>query len=408
MQNLLNQPLVLKNGITIKNRLLKASMSEQLAINNKPSQTLINLYKIWANGGAGVLITGNVMVDKSALGAKDDVVLENDADLELFKAWAKAAKQNDTRVIMQLNHPGKQSPKFLSKTPVAPSALPLSNGLEKLFNTPRELSIDEIKQIIKRFANSAKLAKIAGFDGVQIHAAHGYLISQFLSALHNQRSDEYGGSLENRMRFLTQIYQAIKDEVKDDFIVCLKLNSADFQKGGFSEDESLKVAKTMADLGVDFIEISGGNYEAPAMLEGTKDSTKKREAYFLDYARKFRQICDTALVITGGFRSQKAINNALNNGELDIAGVAKPFALDRDFALKILNDPEFNLQINEPKFGIKKLDDMLFSAVIMYWYMEQMKRLSQNLDPNPKLSLWRVLFSSIYQNGLNTIKKVRA
>lgn len=148
MQNLLNQPLVLKNGITIKNRLLKASMSEQLAINNKPSQTLTNLYKIWANGGAGVLITGNVMVDKSALGAKDDVVLENDADLELFKAWAEAAKQNDTKVIMQLNHPGKQSPKFLSKTPVAPSALPLSNGLEKLFNTPRELSIDEIKQIL--------------------------------------------------------------------------------------------------------------------------------------------------------------------------------------------------------------------------------------------------------------------
>lgn len=408
MQNLLNQPLVLKNGTTIKNRLLKSAMSEQLAVDNKPSQTLINLYKIWANGGAGVLITGNVMIDKNALGAKDDVVLENGADLEPFSAWASAAKTNDTKVIMQLNHPGKQSPKFLTKTPVAPSALALSNGLEVLFNTPRELSISEIKELVARFAQSAKLAKMAGFDGVQIHAAHGYLISQFLSPLHNQRADEYGGSLENRMRFLSQIYHAIRDEVGDDFIVALKLNSADFQKGGFSEEDSLKVAKFMADLGVDFIEISGGNYEAPAMLEGIKDSTKKREAYFLDYARKFRQICDTTLVITGGFRSQKAINNALNNGELDIVGVAKPFAFDKNFAQKMLKNPDYNCQINEPKFGIKKLDDMLLSAVMMYWYMEQMKRLANGLDSNPKLSLWRVLFSSIYQNGLNAIKKVRA
>ncbi len=286
-------PFTLNNGAVLKNRFFKSAMSEQLADRaHNPTPQLLTLYKVWAEGGTGLVVSGNIMVDRKHLGEPRNVVLDDASDLEKFKAWTKAGSAEGAQIWAQLNHPGKQVPNFIHKEPVAPSAIPLARGLEKNFNKPRALEEREIVEVIVKFVNAATLAKEAGFHGVQLHGAHGYLISQFLSPRHNQRQDKWGGSLDNRMRFVVSIYQAIREKLGSNFPIGIKLNSADFTKGGFSEEDSLLVVQKLGDLGFDLIEISGGTYEQPAMADGIKqkDSTIKREAYFLEYAENARKV----------------------------------------------------------------------------------------------------------------------
>ncbi|QEY24135.1 NADH:flavin oxidoreductase/NADH oxidase family protein [Neisseria animalis] len=406
--NNLNQPLSLKNGKVIKNRIFKGAMSEQITKGNRPDLAYAELYGAWANGGAGVLVTGNVMVDYTALGSADDVVIEDERDLDLLKAWAKAGTANDTVLLMQINHPGKQSPKDLSPVPVAPSSVALGGAVAGFFNKPRALSENEILDLIKRFAKAAHVAEKAGFSGVQIHAAHGYLISQFLSPIHNVRDDKWGGSLENRMRFLVEVYRAMRAATSSDFIIAVKLNSADFQKGGFSEEESVQVVECLVKEGIDLVEISGGNYEAPAMLDGVKESTKKREAYFLDYAQKVRSVCTVPLVITGGFRSQTAMSEAVASGVLDMVGLAKPFALLPDLPNRIFGGTYQTLTTPQPRLGVAKLDKMLGSMVEMNWYMHQMKLISQGKQPNPNKSAWGIFFAMLVAQGKGAFRRERA
>ena len=401
-------PITFKNGIIAKNRFFKAAMSEQISQGHRPDPVYATLYQAWADGGAGVLVTGNVMVDYTALGGNYDVVIEDERDLPLLRAWAKAGTANNTILLMQINHPGKQSPKNLSPTPVAPSAIPLTGDTSKFFNPPKALSQPQIQDIIKRFGNTARIAEKAGFSGVQIHAAHGYLISQFLSPLHNQRQDGWGGSLSNRMRLLLEIYQEIKNQTTDKFIVCVKLNSADFQKGGFDETDSMAVVEKLVQMGVDLVEISGGNYESPAMLNGTKDSTKIREAYFLEYAKKVRSICTVPLVITGGFRSQTFMQEVISNGDLDMVGLGKPFALMPDLPNRIFHNTYQTINTPKPRTGIKMLDKTLGSMIEMNWYMYQMKRIGDGLTPNPKKSAWGILGSMLINQGFGAFGRERA
>ncbi|MGX3066972.1 NADH:flavin oxidoreductase/NADH oxidase family protein [Ursidibacter arcticus] len=404
----LSQPLTLPNGKVIKNRFFKGAMSEQLANEHAPSSALVNLYDRWAKGGAGVLVTGNVMIDRTALGGPKDVVIEDERDLAMLQQWAKVGTQNNTILLMQINHPGKQSPKDLAKQPVAPSAIGLTGSIGKFFNPPRALTETEIEQLIERFATTAVIAEKAGFSGVQIHSAHGYLISQFLSPLHNQRQDQWGGSLENRMRFLVEVYRQIRERTESEFIISVKLNSADFQRGGFSEEDSVKVVEKLVELGVDHIEISGGNYESPAMLEGVKASTLKREAYFLDYAEKVRNVCPIPLTITGGFRSTKAMEDALASGQVDLIGLAKPFAILPDLPNQIFENRYQTLNLKPVRTGVKKLDDVIGSTLEMAWYFYQMERLSQGLDANPAYSAWKLFFRILWQQGKNGFRKERA
>lgn len=405
---LLNQSFLFQNGVTAKNRFFKGAMSEQLAQQNAPNESYAKLYQRWANGGAGVLVTGNVMIDYTALGSADDVVIEDERDLPMLKRWAEAGTQNGTLLLMQINHPGKQSPKDLSPTPVAPSAVPLSGGLAKFFNPPRELSQTEILDLIARFGKAAEIAEKVGFSGVQIHAAHGYLISQFLSPYHNRRTDEWGGTLENRMRFLLEVYREIRRRTSPAFLVSVKLNSADFQKGGFSEAESVQAVKMLSDEKIDLIEISGGNYEAPAMLEGVKASTQKREAYFLDYAQQARQVCQVPLVITGGFRSAEAMEQALQSGNLDFVGLAKPFVVQPDLPNRIVAGDYQTLHLPPRRTGIAKIDDTIGSMLEMAWYMHQMALLSKDLPPQPNYGVWRVLLKMLWQNGTKAFRRERA
>jgi 2,4-dienoyl-CoA reductase-like NADH-dependent reductase (Old Yellow Enzyme family) len=271
----LAQPLTLPCGAVLKNRLAKAAMSETLGTwANRPTHALVTLYGRWAASGLGLIITGNVMIDRRALGEPGNVVIEDAADLTVLRDWAGSATAQGAAIWAQLNHPGKQAAKGLNTETIAPSAVPFREDMQRLFAMPREMSVAEVEDIIRRFGASAAICKTAGFTGVQIHGAHGYLVSQFLSPHHNRRTDDWGGTPEKRRRFVLAVYEEIRRRVDADFPVAIKLNSADFQRGGFTEEESLETIRALAEAGIDLIEISGGTYEAPAMSGGLEDMKK--------------------------------------------------------------------------------------------------------------------------------------
>lgn len=406
------QPLTLKNGVSIKNRMFKSAMSEQLGDPQRnPDERLVRLYRTWAEGGTGLLISGNIMVDRTALGEPKNVVLDEQSDMSRFTAWATAGSEHGTQFWAQLNHPGKQIPKFLAKETVSPSAVPFTRGLEKAFNTPRALEHDEILDLIKKYATAARLAKEAGFGGVQIHGAHGYLVSQFLSPHHNRREDQWGGSIENRMRFVLEIYQAMRAEVGDDYPLSIKLNSADFQRGGFTEEESMQVVQALSKAGMDLIEISGGNYESPAMTGAGNDSRQKkstveREAYFLDYAEKVRGLVDTALVVTGGFRSTKGMNDALATGATDMIGIARPLAFMPDLPNKAFAEEGFRVTLPKLTTGSKAIDKM--AAHEIYWYEHQLAYMGDGKAPKRGMSAWRSFGKTMMAVSSHNFKKRRA
>ena len=403
MSTKLTETLQLPCGAILKNRIGKSAMSENMGSRGYTSNEKFNrLYARWEEGGIGLLITGNVMVDRFALGEAHNVVIEQgiqDANLPL---WAAAG----THIWVQLNHPGKQSPKFLSKEPVAPSAISLKKPLDRLFNTPRALTEAEILDIIARFAYAAKVCKESGFTGVQIHGAHGYLVSQFLSPTHNQRKDRWGGSLENRMRFVEEVYLTIRKGVGADFPIGIKLNSADFQKGGFTKEDSMAVVKRLSDLGMDLIEISGGTYESPAMMGAAqKESTKAREAYFLDYCEEVRKLVTCPLMLTGGFRSAEGMNAALASGACDVIGVARSLAIQPDFPNQLMSGATVTSQVKPLTTGWKFLDKTFPLEII--WYTDQLHLMGEGKNPNPKKSALGSVLSMVYKLGKNAIKRVR-
>ncbi|WP_411814731.1 NADH:flavin oxidoreductase/NADH oxidase family protein [Mammaliicoccus sciuri] len=409
MMKKLETKLETKNFMS-KNRFYKASMSETLGNRyNSPTKNIVNLYSRWSNGGSGILMTGKVMVDRNALGEPGNIVIEDERDITLLKNWAKVGTQNNNHLWMQINHPGKQSPKNLSKEPVAPSSIPVGGNLSNVFNHPRALKHDEILGIIKRFGNTAYIAKKAGFTGVQIHAAHGYLINQFLSPYHNKRNDAWGGSLENRMRFLMEVYHEIRRRTGEKFPIAVKLNSADFQRGGFTEEDSMKVLKAIDKAGIDLIEISGGNYENPVMFEGsnTRESTKKREAYFLDYADKARKLVNTPIVVTGGFRSAEGMEAAINSGSIDMVGIAKPLVINPDLPNQIINGTYITPDLPRITTNVKFIDKKLGSMLELSWYEAQFYLMAHGKNPNLKLNIWRALWISFKKNGIISFTKRR-
>lgn len=382
--SILAQPLTLANGTLIKNRFAKSAMSEALGTaDNRVTRRLPALYHAWAEGGTGLVITGNVMIDRRALGEPNNVVLEDERDLPLLQAWAAHGTANGTQLWMQLNHPGKQSPKLVTRQqPVAPSAIPLGPKFKSYFADPRALTGADIENLVQRFATAARIAKMAGFTGVQIHGAHGYLVSQFLSPLHNQRHDEWGGNVEKRARFVLDVLKAIRHETGPQFPVSIKMNSADFQRGGFTEDESMIVAELLADAGIDLLEISGGTYEAPIMTGmNVRESTKAREAYFLTYAEKIRNRIKTPLMVTGGFRSADGMAAALQSGATDLIGLARPLALYPALPRDMLKGKMTRCDLRPRNTGIKMIDDM--AVIELAWYAQQMARIADGKATQP-------------------------
>jgi 2,4-dienoyl-CoA reductase-like NADH-dependent reductase (Old Yellow Enzyme family) len=323
-------PLILPNGAVIPNRIAKAAMEENMADgDHAPSAALINLYRVWAEGEAGLIITGNVMVDARAMTGPGGVVLENDRHLDRFKAWAEVSRSRGAPIWMQINHPGRQMPAGLGQETLAPSAIALDLGAQsKRFPAPRAMTAADIAEVERRFVETARLAERAGFSGVEIHAAHGYLLSQFLSPLSNRREDRWGGSLENRARLLLDIVRGVRAAVAPGFAIAVKLNSADFQRGGFSPEDAKAVVAMLNPLGVDLVELSGGSYEAPAMMGAARDErTLAREAYFLEFAREIAAVATMPLMVTGGIRRREVAETVIASG-VAMAGIATALAIE--------------------------------------------------------------------------------
>lgn len=394
--------LTLKTNTTIKNRFVKAAMSETLGDSKyQPTEQTVSLYQAWANGGTGLLITGNVMVDRNARGEFGNIVVDHNQNYDLLKKWAQAGTTNDTKIFLQLNHPGKQSPKTITKQPVAPSAVPMTGSNSFAFNSPRALSHAEIKQIIAKFVDAAVIAQQTGFSGVEIHAAHGYLLNQFLSPHDNQRSDEYGGSLENRMRVITEIYQGIREKVGRNFPIALKINSSDFRPDGFSEEDSLKVIQKMDQLGIDLIEISGGNYENPKMQGIGKG------AFFIDYAQKVKQTIKTPIIVTGGFNTANGMESAIQNNETDFIGLARPLVMVPDLPNQLKWGNFTSVKLNHLTTGSKKLDKKVGSLIGLSFYQQQMSRIAEGKKVQPTTNAWGALLFSLRHQGIYALMPQR-
>ena len=324
----LSTPLALPNGAVVPNRVAKAAMEENMAdAGQLPGAELRALYAAWARGGAGLIITGNVMIDGRAMTGPGGVVLERDTPREPFAAWARDARAGGAQVWMQINHPGRQVLAAMKGEAWAPSAVALDIGKHStLFARPRAMTEADIAEVVTRFADTARAAEESGFSVVQIHAAHGYLLSQFLSPLVNRRTDAWGGSLANRARLLLDVVKAVRAQVSPGFCVAIKLNSADFQRGGFSEDDARQVLLWLNELPVDLVELSGGSYEAPAMQGRSADGrTLAREAYFLEFAKELAAVASMPVMTTGGIRRRAVAEQVLASG-VAMVGVATALA----------------------------------------------------------------------------------
>jgi len=385
------ESLTLPNGSTLNNRLCKAAMEENLAVQpgQYPGEKLFNLYRKWAQGGVGLILSGNVMVDPSALTGPGGVVLQKGTDLAPFRKWAEIGKSGGGQFWLQISHPGRQLYKSLGETAVSPSGVELNLGkFSSLFAQVRALEPHEIADKIVRFADTAEAAQAAGFDGVQIHGAHGYLVSQFLSPLTNQRSDEWGGSLENRARFLLEIVKAVRARVRPGFGVGVKLNSADFQRGGFAFEDARQVVQWLNGKGIDFVELSGGSYESPAMQGnaedasgGTPSSTMAREAYFVDFARAIARVAEMPIMVTGGIARLEVAEAALAHDQqgfgVALLGLARAMAAEP--ALPMDWREARHAQVELPEAGFKSAT--LNGLATMALTKQQIERMARGKAP---------------------------
>jgi len=394
-------PLTLPNGSTLPNRLAKAAMEENMAdADHAPSDALIRLYRSWAEGGVGLMLTGNVMVDHRAMTGPGGVVLESATHTARFRAWAEAARSHGAQVWIQLNHPGRQMPAALGQDTLAPSPVAMDLGsFSKQFTPPREMTEADIADVRERFIRAAVLAEQSGFNGVQIHAAHGYLLSQFLSPLTNRRQDRWGGPLENRARLLLDIVQGVRATVGAQFAVSVKLNSADFQRGGFSEDDARAVVRLLNPLGVDVLELSGGSYEAPAMHGQARDGrTLAREAYFLEFAQQMVAVAQMPVMVTGGIRRLPVVEQVLASG-VALAGMGTALALDPQLPKAWRTRADTAPVLRPITFKNKVLASVAYMAMVKH----QLRRISHGRPARPHVApLWAVL-----EQQLDTICKNR-
>ena len=419
--------LALPCGASLRNRIAKAAMTEGLASPHlQPTERHERLYGTWSDGGAGLHLTGNVMVDRRCLERPGNVAIEPGDphfDRAAFERWAAAGTRGGNHLWMQISHAGRQTPRYVASRALAPSdsSLAIPGGL---FGSARGLHESEIADIIQRFANAADVARSTGFTGVEIHAAHGYLISEFLSPRVNLRTDSWGGSLENRARLLLEVVRATRNRVGPSFPVAVKLNSADFQRGGFEHDDCLKVVGWLEQEGVDLLEISGGTYEQPQMFarEGIepafqkRESTRSREAYFLTYAESVRAVTRLPLMVTGGFRSREAMNGALAAGSTDVIGIARPLCVEPDLPRRLIQGEsqrgtsfEDGLRVGSGFFSENSPLTLLRAVNVLGsqgWFCVQLLRLGDGLPPDTSLGTLGALIA--YQkNELSTARRLK-
>lgn len=415
MNDILANPLTLPCGAELPNRLCKAAMTEGLADPyNNATQAHISLYERWARGGIGMMLTGNVQINRRHLERPGNIVVDKHTTkdgLITLEKFAAASKSHGGKIYMQISHAGRQTPKNVNPSPLAPSdiGVALPGGQ---FGKPQEMGQSDIEDVIAGFAFVARTAKDTGFDGVQVHAAHGYLLSEFLSPIANRRADSYGGDIDNRARLLLEVIAAVRSETGADYPIAVKLNSADFQQGGFTHEECLHVVRKLNEASVDLLEVTGGNYEQPTMMgseglqpvfeDDTRASTRKREAYFLDYSRSVRSVANMPVMATGGFRTRTTMVEALEGNDADMIGLARPLCVDPDTPTKLINGelkqlrsweqelklgPTKWLSPNSPFGMIKAMNGFGAQA----WFCLQIERLARGERPDVNLGVFKAL-----------------
>lgn len=414
----INDEISLPCGLTLPNRLVKAATTEGLADeNNWATRQHETLYQLWAtdHNAGGTLITGNIQVDRRYLERPGNVAIDgsqSEEQMGRLRAYATAGRASGTRLIAQLGHPGRQCNALVNTRPLAPSAVRLrAIGIKS--GEPRAMTREEIEDVVRRFARAAKVCEEVGFDGVQIHAAHGYLLSSFLNPHANVREDEYGGSLENRSRIIHDVLGAVRAAVKrKDFCVGIKLNSADFSKNGFTFDECVEVASSLDDK-VDFLEVSGGNYESPSMMLGPSGfqdmtslsalgtSTQIREAYFLEFSRQIKKCMKRAAVmVTGGMRTRITMDAALEKGDADLIGVCRPVCGDPRCVGQLLRGktdvlPSWENTLKLPTWARWTtkivIGNLLTVGAGMLWFYDSIIRMSERKDPDVRPNLFSVM-----------------
>ena len=390
MTQKLAEPLTLPCGAVLSNRLCKSAMTEGLADEfNRATERHVKLYRRWSHSGCGLLLSGNIQVDRWHLERPGNVAIDgrNGGEAQLA-AYARAGTEAGNHLWAQISHGGRQTPYVVNPQPMAPSSVAIDMADLPGFKTgqPREMTEAEILDVIERFANAARVVREAGFTGVQIHSAHGYLLSQFLNPLVNRRTDAWGGPLENRARLLLEVVRRVRAAVGADFPLSIKLNSSDFQRGGFTNAESAQVVQWLKDIGLDLLELSGGSWEQPSLIgmtfhpdqgvDAPKESTTKREAYFIDYAARIRQIARMPTMVTGGFRSAAAMNAALEAGEMDVVGLARP----------LVAEPETARALLEGASHVARPEAVLDPMHGQSWYYVQLLNLGDGLDVDADLA----------------------
>ncbi|KAH7176795.1 NADH:flavin oxidoreductase/NADH oxidase [Dactylonectria macrodidyma] len=391
-------------GLTLPNRFVKAAMAEKLDNgSNIPNDDTLRIYKEWSKGGWGLMITGNVHVDPSHLNSKGDLSIDRTrfSDPAYREGWRKWADACTTPAVLQINHPGRQSPRGAgTRGPfaqaVAPSGIPLDFGsgiaqrlLRNLvFGSPRELTTEEVEEIIERFVQAGKFAYESGFSGVEIHAAHGYLLAQFMSSRTNTRTDGYGGSPSKRVEIVAQILRRVRAATSPTFCVGLKLNSADMDHDGDTIEDFLEQLQLLVECGIDFLEISGGTYENPTMSQGVNDntatksaSTVRREAFFLSFASIIREKYPSLpLVVTGGFRSLGGMEDAIKRGQCDFVGLGRPAVMTPHAPTELLKSEDLTTKLRAPRIEMEWWKKWLRVRALgasteNNWYAAQIRKL---------------------------------
>ncbi|TVY73289.1 NADH-dependent flavin oxidoreductase nadA [Lachnellula suecica] len=364
----LGKPLKFEfSGKTANNRFLKAAMTERISSwdpkdfekRGIPSKNLINVYKRWGEGGFGQILTGNIMIEYDQLEAMGNPIIPREAEFsgprfEAFKEMGAAAKAHGSLIVGQVSHPGRQVENRIQKNPVSASDVQLEGNVMGMeFAKPHAATSDEIARIIDGFAHAAEYLDKAGYDGIELHGAHGYLLAQFLSESTNKRTDKYGGSLENRLRLTLEIAEEVRKRVSKSFIVGMKVNSVEFQEKGFTPEEAKGLCQALENARFDYVELSGGTYESLAFGH-KRESTKQRESFFIEFAEEIvKPLTKTKTYVTGGLKTVGAMVKALDT--VDGVGLARPVCQEPHLPRDILERKvtgAIHLKVDENNFGL--------------------------------------------------------
>jgi len=366
----LGQPLHFEfSGKTAPNRFLKGAMTERISswdahnleARGIPSKNLINVYKRWGEGALGLILTGNIMMDYNQLEAPGNPIIPLEAKMEgerfeAFKEMAEQGKKHGCLMVGQVSHPGRQVEQRVNPHPMSASDVQLEGEVMGMrFAKPRAMTEEDIKDVINRWTHAAEFLHASGYDGIQLHGAHGYLLAQFLSQTTNKRTDKYGGSLENRARLITEIAHSIRSKLptSSGFMLGIKINSVEFQEGGFTTEEAKQLCTLLEEAQFDFVELSGGTYQSLAFAH-KRESTKKREAFFLEFADQITPgLKKTRAYVTGGFKSVEGMVNALKT--VDGVGLARPVCQEFELAKDMLEGKvsgALEQKLDQDNFGI--------------------------------------------------------